>query len=445
MISLELKFSDITNKFDAQNRVNCCALEDFEKLKCEFQEFKNSTENIDDENDIEECENEEDEIDCLEEIKWIKERMLEFSESLKIQSECLKNLKCMEMPQVKVSLEEKLGCLEKRLENFRKQHKQDIDSINALKGNDMKELQIQFECCKCQISCINNQLQELEKTFIENQEMTGDELSSLRLEIIEKIQKFTSSNSLRTSHTSTIINTQNLQKVSCDVSKSSLMTKNNNENIQGNECSLNITDSQISNEQSNQSVWISITQRLCHIQKQVMSQSVCMQQLLRDLACKVDRREFECHCRKISDTIDTLLQLKADLQAAGTNAAGTCTPMSCISCQTSANMTITTSSIPKLPPLKYGRENIIRKCSQRDELSGCGSTNCTDNNNSISNLNWSCFNINPGSRKVGGSHTKVNRVMQVNRMRYKRLKTPSCATSRFNCCKPNFKQISSIF
>lgn len=437
----------MTNKFDAQNRVNCCALEDFEKLKCEFQEFKKSSENIDDENDTD-CDNEEDEIDCVEEIKWIKERMLEFSESLKIQSECLKNLKCMEMPQVKVSLEERLECLEKLLENLRKQHKQDLDSIQSLKGNDMKEMQTQFECFKCQISCINNQLQEFEKTFIENQEMTCDELCSLRLEIMEKIQKFTSSNSIRTSHTSAILNTQNLQKVSCDVSKSSSHNNcinNNNENMQGNECCLNTSDSQISNEQSNQSICISITQRLCHIQKQVMSQSVCMQQLVRDLACKVDRREFECHCRKISDTIDTLLQLKADLQAAGANAAGTCTPMSCISCQTSANMTITTASVPKLPPLRYGRENIIGKFSQHEEINGCSNTNCADPQKSISHSNWSCYNFKPGPRKAGGSHTKVNRVMQVNRMRYKRLKTPSCATSRLNFCKSEFKGNSSIF
>lgn len=451
VVCLEGKLSEVTYQFDVQNRVSCCALQDFEKLKCdfenlscEFKEYKKNNENTDEC----ECGNDEDEIDCVEEIKWLKERMLEFSESLKIQSECLKNVKCTEIPHMKLLLEEKIECLEGALEKLKKQSKEDIDCLKSLNGEDIKELKAQFECLKCQISCITCQLQDLEKQFTENQEMTCDELCSLRLEIMDKIQKTFASNSVRTSRTSAIINTQNLQQVSCEVSKSSSMTKNCcNDDHEDNEWSLKFSDDHEHHEHSNQSMCISITQRLCHIQKQVMSHSVCMQQLVRDLACKVDRREFECHCRKISDTIDTLVQLKRDLEMAGStaNAAGTCGPMSCISCKTSANMTISASNVPKLPPLRYGRENILDKCS-RHELSGCSNTSSFQTGQqSISKLNWNCQNFKPGTRKVGGSHTKVNRVMLVNRMRFRRLKTPSCATSRLKCCKSDFKTTSSIF
>lgn len=439
VIHLESKLSNVAYQFDSQNRVNNCALQDFEKLKdsfeslsCEFQEFQKNNEAIEEEHE-DESENEEEVMNCVEEIKWLKEHMLEFSESLRIQSECLKNLKCIEMPKIKEALEEKLESFEKSLEALSTQKE-------ACSGNDLHGIKMEFECLKGQISCIACQLQDFEKQFIENQEMTCDELCSLRTEIMEKINRTFASNSVRASHTSSLMNTQNFQKPSCEVSRSpSVMRTNCDEDVdQCNECAIKLSETQTSIDQS---VSISITQKLCHVQKQVSSQSVCMQQLVRDVANKVGRHEFECYCRKIGDTIDTLIQLRKDLKVARSNAAGTCSPMACMSCQTSANMKITTSSVPKLPPLKYGHENILAK--SQHELSG----GCADPQRS--NSNWSCYSFRPDGRKAGGSHTKVNRTMQVKGMRYRRLKTPSCAStslhSSLHCCKNEFQRNSSIF
>lgn len=407
VISLESNISEMARQFESQNRVNCCALQDLQKLKCsvnnlkdEFQDYRNSNETEDDEYETEI----EEDFDYVEEVKWLKERMLEISESLKVQSECLKNLKCSEMPQLKSQLDDNFISLTQSLDTL-KQQRLNVETFNAHDGNELKEIKAQLECAQHQISCIKYQMKDFEKQFFENQELTCDEICSLRLELTDKIKT--------TLNTSAFINTQN---ISVEPATSG------NENF---ECTINTSGRQ---ENISQVVCNSITQQLCHIQKQVMSQSVCLQQLVRDVTSKVDRLEFEIYCRKNNDTMDALLQLKHDLQTANNNAAGTCMPMSCISCQTSANMIIR-AKVPKLPPLKYGRENMYIKCPQ-EEISYC---------------NNSCYSFKHGSRKAGGSHTKVNRCMQVRNMRFRRLKTPSCALKNINICKNEIKRKSNIF
>lgn len=427
VISLESNLCELARQFETQNRVNCCALQDLQNLKCsvknlsdEYQDYKKSNEMED-----EECETEsEEEFDYEEEVKWLKERLLEMSESLKVQSECLKNIKCSEMPHLKSQLDENLENLTQSIDLLNQQHRQDVGSLNESIGNELKETKKNCDLLEHQISCIQFQMKDFEKRLSDNHELTCDDICSLRLEVTDKINKTLDTASKRSSHTSTITNLDE-------------PSTSQNENLEWN---LNITDSK---DNISQAVCISITQRLCHIQKQVMSQSVCMQQLVRDLACKVDRSEFERYSRKIGDTIDSLLQLKHDLQAANNNAAGTCMPMSCISCQTTANMTIT-ANVPKLPHLKYGRESMhsCNVCPQ-EEITCCN--NNGDSQRKLSNSNWSCYSFKAGARKAGGSHTKVNRCMQVRSMRFRRLKSPTCASKRLKICKNEFKRNSNIF
>lgn len=440
VMALENQLTNVTRQFEIQNRISNCALHDFEKLKnefeiltCDFQSFKGSKGNAEeDQSNYSDCEIDENDMDCVEEIKWLKERMLEFSESLKFQSECLKNLQCMEIPQMQNSLDGKLESLEKSVDALNKKQNKRSD---AQKGSEMKEIKAQLECFKCQISCIRNQMEDFQKHLVENQDMTCEELSALRQELMEKIQNNFSQISMKA--TSNHISTQNDQNSLPDLSNTSQPSKD--ENDEG------VSDSKTyENEKSDNSltktIVNSINQRLCEIQKQVMSQSVCMQQLVRDLSCKVDRHEFECHIRKINDTIDALVQLKHDIQTAGTNAAGVCLPMSCISCQAPTNMSSGPSNIPKLPPLRYGRENILGGCSQNE-------LNCSysDAQRSLQSSNWNCYNFKPEPRKAGGYNTKVNRSMLVNGMRFRRLRTPNYATRHLNCFKTDFKRKSNIF
>lgn len=368
VISLETNLIQLTNQFENQNRVNCCALQNFQKLKndfeelsCEFKEYQKS-------NDEEECEDEsgteeseiDEEIDYADEIKWLKERMLEISESLKVQSECLKNIKCTEMPQLKNYSDEKYSNLSQIFDSLQQEHRKDVDNLRALSGNELVEI-------KSQLDIFNEEIKSFEKQF----ESQHDELLSMRDEFMEKLQK------------------------------SLVLSNNKDYNEHGDDDHLDATS---------QSICISISQRLCQIQKQVMSQSVCLQQLVRDLSYKVDKCEFERYTQKIEDIVKPLIQFKKDFQVVSSNtAAGTC-----ISCQTSANMLVTNSNVPKLPSLKFGRENI-------NEESFCCRTN------------WNgCNNFKQTTRRVGGNHTKVNRSLQVKSMRFKRLKTPCYVSTKFS-------------
>lgn len=170
-----------------------------------------------------------------------------------------------------------------------------------------------------------------------------------------------------------------------------------------------------SSSEENQMCESKVEESLNNLQKQVSSQGFCLHQLVRDMASKLDRCEFEKCRRQLSQTIDVVMNIKRD-QACPSTAAGCAIPLmrdvNCISCQTTTNMTIITGSVPRMPPLKYGR-------------TGSNATNCSIRSQcqNVSNRNWICYSRGSG-RKIGGSHTKISKEMEVREMRYKRMKTP---------------------
>jgi len=83
----------------------------------------------------------------------------------------------------------------------------------------------------------------------------------------------------------------------------------------------------------------SISTTLDEVQKQVSSQSICMHQFIRDLGLKIDRCEFEIYSRELSDMIDSVMQLKRDVQS-----YTSCSPASVNAISTNVNMITTNTS-----------------------------------------------------------------------------------------------------
>lgn len=180
-----------------------------------------------------------------------------------------------------------------------------------------------------------------------------------------------------------------------------------------------------------------ISEDMSYLQKQIESHKMCLQQLIHDMAMKLDRCEFEKCRRQLSETIDLVMKLRNDQM---TTAAGCAIPLmrnvNCISCQTTTNMTIAAGpNIPKVRPLKYGR--VGTNSTQVGTNSTCATlrTHCRN----ISNSNWRCFSRR-GMRRAGGSHTKLSKAMAVNEMRFKRLKTPTRVVSSIMLYKNRFRK-----
>ena len=99
------------------------------------------------------------------------------------------------------------------------------------------------------------------------------------------------------------------------------------------------------------------------IQKQISSLNICMHQLIRDLASKIDRCEFEIYSRELNDIFDAVMQLKRDVQSYNNSCPSS---LNCIS--TNVNM-ITTNAAQEFvtfkPHKNAGHKKLKRVISPR--------------------------------------------------------------------------------
>lgn len=393
-------------QIETLNQMNRAAMQQIQKLRCEF-EIKSSKDITSQKtiakksNETKIAKHDENGQNIFEELKWLKERMYELSDSMKLHSECLRKVKCDDFPKFRDSQDQ----ISASMHNTKCQLLQNLESVKASKSNEMSELKSEIENLKYQTKRIASQAREIDTKL----KSSTEEICVMRFEFIDKISEALSSADMKSEKSI----------------KSSKKSKSPYEEEQNCE-KLSRTPSDMSYQYY--CTYPEIKSSFCDMKKQISSQSICVQQIVRDMGKKLERREFEIYRNEISDTIDTLMQLKYDIKNSQT-VAGCSIPLSknvnCISCQATANMTITTSAVPKLPALKPCHHQ--REANNNTNNPGNEQSVYTDG---VSNSNWNCYNRNNGNRRVGENATKINQCMRISRMRQKRLKTP------FKCGSP---------
>lgn len=210
----------------------------------------------------------------------VKQQISDLSDSLKLHSRCLKRMKCEDFPKIS-SIQSQLS------DALRNYELQQIKKSNKMM-NAIKVLQKQ-------ISSINQHVQELENNF----DIYKNEISS---QIVDSdLEKF-------------------LKKSSTILSSSTHNKRDPTDIIEHDKLH-------------------SISTTLDEVQKQITSQSICMHQFIRDLGLKIDRCEFEIYSRELSDIIDSVMQLKRDVQC-----YTSCSPASVSAISTNVNMITTNTS-----------------------------------------------------------------------------------------------------
>lgn len=198
------------------------------------------------------------------EILLLKKQISELSDSLKLHSNCLKKVKCEDLP--------KVNLIQNQFSDVLRNHEsQQINVTNEMTNS--------FKIIQKQISSINEHLKGLASNFDIYKNSLKDEVSS---QIDSHFQ-----NSIKL-----------IQRKTDDFEKFVR--------------TLNFIPSYANNKNQDLN---SILTTIDEIQKQVTSQSICMHQYVRDLGSKLDRCEFNIYCRQMNDMIDIVVQLKKDIQS----------------------------------------------------------------------------------------------------------------------------------
>jgi hypothetical protein len=213
----------------------------------------------------------------------LKKQISDLSDSLKLHSRCLKRMKCEDLP--------KISSIQSQLSDV--VHNYELKRIN--KSNEIMNT---IKILQKQISSINQHVKELETNF----GIYKNEISS---QIDSRLQNSFKSN----------------QRKKDDFEKFFSSSTHKSDPIN-------------ENDQLH-----SISTALDEVQKQISSQSICMHQFIRDLALKIDRCEFEMYSRELNDMIDSVMQLKRDVQS-----YNSCCPTSMSDMSTNVNMITTNTS-----------------------------------------------------------------------------------------------------
>ena len=364
------------------------------------------------------------------EMKYMREQINDLTQSLDMHSLCLKKMKCEDMLKIKQSTSEMC----KYLQNTKLQIQKNEEVLNAIRCDDIEGLRIEVDRLKSQTCCMLYKLQQFENKIQCEKDLQCQKMCHIQKCLEDQIKCIGERSSTWTSSSSspsTVVTSTHFIK-----SKTLQDLESNHEHLYhiNSCCSSNNcrSDSKMSNcNDISQTNFSNCTQKtesryhcscmLCDLQKQVSSHSNCLQQLFRDTNNKLDRCEFAMSRKQVSELIDVVMAIREKQErtlCAVNTAGGVVVPLmkdlNCISCNTSTNMTIT-APLPKLPHLNFAR---IRSEYQ--------SQIPRDLNQRISQKNWECYNESPHTqvRRNGGCHTKINKVDQLTKMRFKRMKTP---------------------
>lgn len=387
------------------------------------------------------------------EVKWLKEQMFELSESMRLHTKCLKQLKIDDFGQLKMRSDELarvVQSLKCQLMERRKTTTGDQNQNDVVIGTELENM-------KAQITQLNSQLKSIDKKLESAKMDARQQIGLLRSNLQSQTGERTCTS---TSYDSTVpIKIKNLMKSDDDdcTINSVRRTKNFMEkvgctSVSSSACpsyqstpmcqpasseSLEVhpESSETLNRSGTQSESIcsqspdrrsessNYDKTLSIIQKQVSSHNFCLQQLIRDLEMKLDRDEFELSRRQLQQLCSIVMTMRKT-KGCPTTAAGAVIPLmrniNCISCQKTTNMRMTTESVPFTPALKFGRT-----CATMINQPRLGS----QDNGSLRSR-----------RRVGGSKTALSKAMQVCAMRFKRLNTPKKIVSSLYVCKNRFRR-----
>lgn len=478
MRQMETQLCNLNCQFDCHSSQNRSAMDEFVKLKNNFEKVSADVDRIkisekssedlefmkkaieaascevklnfrkksmDSSENISECEESADEnhdansslTTLNNEIKSMREQINDLSQNLDMHSLCLKKMKCEDMLKMKQSTSEMC----KYLQNTKLQIQNNENIINAIRSDDIEGLRVEVDRLKSQTCCMLHQLKQFEnkiecekneqcQKMCHMQQCLEDKINSVGNRSSSNGRGNTSWSTSTSSPPSTVctsteyIRSETLQVV--DSGHGNVYRTDScrsNSNCRSSSQKSNCKDQSHTNSTCTQKsdCHCQCTCILCKLNKQVTSHSFCLQQLIRNMKNKLDRCEFEMIRKELSETIQVVMAIRENQKRAlfAENAAGGVVPLmkdiNCISCNTTTNMTITETPIPKLPQLNFARirseyqSQIPRTLNQR-----------------ISQQNWDCYNETPHTleRRTGGCHTKINKIDQFAKMRFKRLKTP---------------------
>ncbi|CAO1330111.1 unnamed protein product [Diamesa hyperborea] len=362
------------------------------------------------------------------EIKNMHEQIYDLSQNLDMHSLCLKKMKCEDMLKMKQSTSEMC----KYLQNTKSQIQKNEEIINAIRCDDIEGLRVEVDRLKSQTCCMLHQLKQFESKIECDKNEQCQKMCHMQQCLEDKIkcisERSSSAEGANSSWTSSCsspstvcTSTEYLRSEPLQVLESGHENVYRTDSCCTNSNCRSGSRNSNCNDHSQTNSQCQCTCIICKLQKQVSSHSFCLQQLIRDIKNKLDRCEFEMSRKELSETIDVVMAIREKQERAlyVANAAGGVVPLmknlNCISCNTTTNMTLTTAPVPKLPQLNFARirseyqSHIPRVLNQR-----------------ISQQNWNCYNETPANleRRTGGCHTKINKADQFTKMRFKRLKTP---------------------
>lgn len=493
--NLEKQFQDFLSQAKHQNEQYCNALEELKKLKEKFeqacpaleklqaqkeQKLNSSKDNVNQKNcDIKvnirrngsssadstltDEETDEEESSTMLEIRWLKDRVLDISESLKLQSRFLKRLKCEELEKIKqdvVKVNDMMLGVKCEVIDSR-------EKISLAGHQNVVGMREELDKLRLELRKLNQHVGEVETKVETVRTEASDQFNSI------KFNGEIHSKSSTASGDSELVHKENLDCESdsefngkyCDTPDCcadgnfhSCMPKcshnhqgqnlatcctlpqfnycpasfapkhcrtcesfKSKQAFQGNDSSTNLRDESFEPD---------FVESLCNLQKQITSHRSCLQQLISDLAMKLDRCEFEMCRHQLSETIDLVMKLREERACPPPIAAGGTIPfvrkINCLSCQSPATMKTFDSTVPMAPKLKFARTD-------------CNPDNLRSQCQTISTSNWSCYNRSSG-RRVAGSHTKIGKAIEVRQMRFKRLKTPIKIVSSIFVYKNRFRR-----
>lgn len=339
----------------------------------------------------------------IEQVSWLNEKILELSNSLTLHSNCLKKVKCEMIPKIRAHQVELTDTICRKINELEKKIDSDVSQSSTVNIEERSDL-------VAHIDCLSEEIHKLEKDFGDYKNEMSSELRALNLTLVSKTCENMYINT--NSDMSRIVKSQNLQE--CEGQESSEFDCCKPLKIL--ESALAIDSDAVTTSKKSQTASIERfgEASIFKLKEQLSSHNICMNQLIRDLAQKVDRKEFECFRREFCDVCDEFLQLKKDMNTTPMAAACTVplmTNMNCLSCQTTANMTISSTGA-NLPSLNFGHQRISTEC-------------LPDNSQRMQD----CKDFKRLSRRAGGSATKISRRSVVSRMKYKKLSAPyRCAT-----------------
>ena len=242
---LETKLSCFTARMDEQTDKNCVAYEEFQKFKRDFENSASLLETIkssssskiqdseidsrtqkckiklnirqetpkvteEAESEYEESEEEEEDLPLMSnevqaEIEWLKARMVDVSEQLKLHSECLKALKCEDFEKLK----RKFDCLQDSVMKLKCQVLTNQTSTLSQVSNGCESneeiLRVRKEILK-----INCHLDKTDQKVEKAKEAACEGLYSLKQDLISRINDQFKSQTATTNHSSNFICAENL-------------------------------------------------------------------------------------------------------------------------------------------------------------------------------------------------------------------------------------------